>query len=464
MTDDLFFWQQIPGAARLAARVTEEICAHHTVVLHVPERLPWSAAFHELVATAVHRKEAARSLELLDAYEIYPFEEGEGSGLGFTEVPSDGSAAEASNAGTVMGSRFDEEEGSVRGTVEAFSGSSFAGASNARTSMGARSASGTTNARNATGGTRATNEQEIRDAFGDYLLTHFCRPEVQDGFRPALGYDGYLATCRDTTLGASYLWLTDVPAVAMNPWTAFLSDYQAAFQAAKRKQPFAGDGFACLLETTATEAFAKKGIVELSASDYLTSYDSYTFLFFRAGELPLQGTPEAVSYLRPYLAELARNLGGDDVEYSAALLKESARLLEDPVATCQRLASEGTASDGRPFPPAPDAAVIRRRTWATQIRLVFPWLEEQRIAFLDRHAAAAQALVQTRYIENGNHEEISDYHLLEIGNISCCKNDLEATERERQAIDLHRTARNDLAHLAPLPLEKLRDLYANPLA
>lgn len=385
MTDGEFWWRQIPGCARLAARVTREICAHHIVLLHVPEALPWAGTFRRLAEDAVHRTEAARSLDFVAADDIFAW--GESASL-----------------------------------------------------------------------------DDISDALGDYLLTHFCRPDVQDGFRPALGYAGYLAACRDTTLGASYLWLTDVPDAALGEWTTFLTQYGDRFADAKRRRGLPGEAFACLLETTAPDAYAKKGIVELDVADFITSYDGYTFLFFRAGEMQLSGTPAAAAYLRPCLAELARSLGDGDIEWSAALLAEGTRLIEDPIAACRRVAAAGSYSDGRSFPPAPPAETVRRRAWTTQIRLVFPWLEEQRIAFLDRHKAEAARLLAGRDIENGNHEAITDIHLLEIGSIYYYKSRFDLTDRERRAIDLHRAARNDLAHLAPLDLAALTELYANPLA
>lgn len=382
MTDGEFWWRQIPGAARLVQRVAEAVCHHRIVVLHVPQHLPWADTFRHLVSIEVHRSEAARSLEFLDAGEVCPQDDGAQAG----------------------------------------------------------------------------------DALGDYLLHHFCKPDVRDGFRPALGYDGYLAACRDTTLGSSYLWFTGLSADVLEAWAAFLAHYYEHFQTEKRRQHIPGDGFACLLETAESGTFAKKGVVEIAAADDITSYDGYIYSFLRAGGLQISGTPEAVRWLRPCLAELARSLGGGDVEQSAALLGEGERLLEDPVAACRHVAAQGTYSDGSPFPPALLPDVLRRRVWTTQIRLIFPWLEEQRLALLDRHADEARALVASGGIENGNHEVITDGQLLEIGTICYHKNQFRFTERERRAIDLHRAARNDLAHLSPLSLAAMRELFAHPLA
>lgn len=372
MTDDLFWWQQIPSAARCVARVTQEICAHHMVLLHIPEHLPWKETFRNLVEEGVHAREDRRSLRCIEAMDV----------------------------GTSL---------------------------------------------------------------GDYLLHHFCKPAVQDGFRPSLGYAGYLAGCQDTTLGTSYLYLKEVEADVLPAWAAFLGSYREKFRAAKKQAHLSGDGFACLLETTAEEPLAEKGLVEIFLADELTAYDSVIFSAFRAGDAQLYGTPDVVSYLRPYLAEVVTQLAGRDTELAAALLQQGQALLETPMEAVSIALEAGRYSDGAPFPACFSEDAVHRAFWTAQVRLLFPYLEEQRIAFLERHAEEAKRLLP---YENGNHETVSDLPSIEIGKIyyEIGRGGLQASERERDAVALHRSARNDLAHLKPLALDVLKAVYQKPLA
>jgi hypothetical protein len=102
---------------------------------------------------------------------------------------------------------------------------------------------------------------------------------------------------------------------------------------------------------------------------------------------------------------------------------------------------------------APGRPVIRQRVWSGQLRVLFPWLERERIALLEEVGPLLRLPFDTGF------GEVTDKHDLELGHIFFqVKN---RVDRElRRWIGTLMDIRNALAHLEPVRVNLVRDLMA----
>lgn len=97
---------------------------------------------------------------------------------------------------------------------------------------------------------------------------------------------------------------------------------------------------------------------------------------------------------------------------------------------------------------------VNLRLWRAHVAEVFPWIEEMRLALIDRFRAQIRLphLLQTN-------EVINDPNLLEIGQLFWNLKNAAGLPYERLTlIGLCTFARNDLAHRRPVGARRLRDL------
>ena len=360
-TDEELWWQHVSSPAGFARAVVETVLDQRSVVLQVPEHLPWHAAFRRFLCDRIDSGDPNRLIVMVDAADV--------------------------------------------------------------------------------------------EDIGACLLEKCCKGSLARAYRHGRHYAEFLAGLEDTTLPNRTFWFTGVTRAQLKAWLDFLSDYQRACGGRA--------GAICLFEMADGTPPRSKAVRTFSYDDDVTRYDVHLFHSVRARNAQLSGSP-AEERPRPPPAELATSVSGGDVALGAALLRTADSLYHAPEETLARVLQDTARSDGSAFPaPAGDVA---RRIWTAQIKTVFPYLEAQRIAFLERHQDEAARLVAVETIYNGNHEKIEDGRDLELGTIYSYRSRFRMSERERESLERFREARNTLAHIHPLALSDIEPLYDYPLA
>ena len=184
----------------------------------------------------------------------------------------------------------------------------------------------------------------------------------------------------------------------------------------------------------------------------ITGFDRIVFSTLAAS------TAKTTYQIKAYLTELAANLLGNDIELCANCLQDWEAFLVDPIKRIDEVQNNSTRSDGSSFDFRFDMAETNRRIWLSQIRSVYPMLEEYRESFVTRHQKTISASLP---IESSFGEICTDPQEVELGTLvfmaGCGKLYLEQGEYKR--LLGFKEARNRLSHLSALTYREIRELY-----
>ncbi|MFO0822816.1 MAG: hypothetical protein U0792_06810 [Gemmataceae bacterium] len=176
--------------------------------------------------------------------------------------------------------------------------------------------------------------------------------------------------------------------------------------------------------------------------------------------------------LRQVALGVATELGGADACLCTKLATAGLRLLADPVALLEEHARERgwtaiVARDARwgdgvcenldgedrvnsaALAVAGDSGAIKRRVWHGQIRLLYPFIEEQRVKLVSEVGGLLQLPVETTY---GPVDKAID---LEIGQLVHFLRSRRVPDRTWRRLLLLRDMRHALAHLEPVEFRTL---------
>lgn len=288
---------------------------------------------------------------------------------------------------------------------------------------------------------RVIDGDEAGDDPGAFLLQNYCQSEYRSKYRPGKGgYAKFLADSEGSTLSGVYLWIRRTTPAQLKAWNTFIGDYLG----------YLGQkiGGVFLLETQNEADIVKKRNLYVYAYDKaIGSFDGFVFTMLLAAEFG------STVYGKQYLAELASQIAGEDIELSAELVRQGENFLADPVGVYDKTLAES----GSDF-PAKSAEEIEQYVWATQIKLVFPLIEDFRRKLIKKRHSFVQGSLP--HPDTAGHM-IYDPKEVEVGmlNFLASKDQWPLTYDEWEQLKLHHGARNILAHMGTLPTEELQNLF-----
>ena len=275
---------------------------------------------------------------------------------------------------------------------------------------------------------------------GRYLLENFCKKEKRSSYRLGISYAEFLAGSPDITLNFCYLWIRNISGSKLEEWLGFIREYNKYCRSGEPHAVF-------ILETTETaeQYTGLQDIRYFSFDNTIQEYDKFTFCALACSNVNIQPT------LRPYLVELAATLCSEDIELCPYCLESGIDFLQEPQETLETIAKTGVRSDGSPFTALPDSEDLRRRVWKSQLKLLFPILEEYRSNFVSRYSEKIEERIP---IENTFREKITSPQDLQLGDLSLLISrrefDISLSNEEQQELMQFKKARDHLAHLKPV--------------
>lgn len=279
---------------------------------------------------------------------------------------------------------------------------------------------------------------------GEYLLHEFCKKEKRAEYRPANGYAKFFAENDDIVLHDRYLWIQADSASCLEQWASFVSEYLKERGKHAKKAVF-------ILECRESgQAPLKKGIKIFSFDDYIGEYDRIVFAFLASSSI------RESLVIKNYIAELVSNVSGNDIELCCECIREYKLFLGDPFTFIRMTIAKKTRSDGARFDYDKDASEVEHLIWLSQIRTVYPKLEEYRGDFVRKYAnAIAKNLpMQTPYGETSDPKDVELGMLM----LMAGRGELELSKPEYEKLKCHKEARNKLSHLTALSIEEIEKL------
>lgn len=280
---------------------------------------------------------------------------------------------------------------------------------------------------------------------GEYLLDRFCESDKRAQYRPSKSYACFLAESDDIILHERYIWVEIGSAEQLDRWAAFVSEYIKCRSARKPVAVFVLDWQGIQLGKR------WKGINNCSFDGYIGEYDQIVFSMLASSSV------QEEVFLKNYLAELAVNVIGNDVELYAECFKHYKAFMFDPYQVIMECQKQAYRSDGTEFQYTRSLSDVKHLIWQTQIRTVYPMLEEFREDFVERHREAIEAQLP---ITTSYDEVYSDPGDVELGMLiyMAGTDRLMLSTKEYDRLLTFKNARNRLSHLGILTLDEILHL------
>lgn len=273
---------------------------------------------------------------------------------------------------------------------------------------------------------------------GESVLRNLCSQEVCIQYWPGISYAQYLASLEDIMLHDYYVWVSNIHTEAeVQQWWDFVSAYESRRTSTLRRAVF-------ILEYDGPEIGGAGPVV---IPFRIENHNCRVFCLEAASALGNTG-------LVDYQAELALCIGGQDPEFCAALLNMGEALLLDPVHTALDVIECDRSSAGTPFPEKTELE-ITSAVWKSALMLLFPILEEYRMAFIDKYRADLVRHLPYHTSFGAIIREAEDLELGHLWNI-ISNNSRHIAPEDYQTVKVFRQVRHRIAHIDTVPLGEVQ--------
>lgn len=283
---------------------------------------------------------------------------------------------------------------------------------------------------------------------GEWLLNKFVKKEVRRTHRIGVSHASFLASLPDLTLHDSVVWIQNITEKGMTGWLSFIRDY-------RKQLPKTLSGALFVLEYRGHLGHIATGKAKLiSFRSEISSYDRYAFCTLIASGSRLNAE------VLPYLAELVSSVCVDDIELCAACIEKEEQFARDPESCLREIAQNERHSDGSVYSIEGPLAGLDQLVWKSQIRFVFPLLEQYRMSFVQKHWRDIST--QLPYTNQFN-ETFSVPEEVELGLLYAFTSQGAVQMSDNEEFSVLRKVkdmRNDLAHLRPVSYEDILFLLA----
>lgn len=280
---------------------------------------------------------------------------------------------------------------------------------------------------------------------GEYILNELCKKEKRAEYRPSKGYARFFAESDDIVLHDRYLWVIADSVAMLNNWMEFVSQY-------KQERCKKDNSAVFVLEWYGNENLSvKKGIKPFDIDDYIGEYDRIVFSVLASSGI------RDVPFIKQYTAELVADVIGNDMEMAAQCVQHYEQFLGDPVSFVDKLVSEDRRSDGESFVYGKTSEEVEHLIWLAQIKTVYPFLEEYREEFVEKHESQIRKRLP---IQSSCGDVCDDPKDVELGMLTFMVGEghLALSTSEYERLKRFRDARNKLSHLTALGLNEIKAL------
>ncbi|MGN0650755.1 MAG: hypothetical protein ACI4KM_09990 [Oscillospiraceae bacterium] len=284
----------------------------------------------------------------------------------------------------------------------------------------------------------AHDASKIKDEPGKYLFEHFCSEAERNKYWPGRdkSYERFLATNNITTLNHRIICVTGLNSGNAAAWLKSVTEYLENRDSEERG--------VFILITQGVNANESQLIGKAEYSDYVSDYDCLMLC------LTLLASAKCSSLQKQYISEIASNIADNNVEIAGLLAAGGQALAADPFGTASEILRDNDIS----IPSLGER--VENAVWESQIKLVFPRLEDFRRALVQKYYGKIQ---QHLPITSSSGEVVDKASEVEIGQLYfiCGKHKiLDKPEYDR--LKIMREARNRLAHRDVLTYDSLLEL------
>ena len=273
---------------------------------------------------------------------------------------------------------------------------------------------------------------------GEYLLNNYCKPEKRVAYRPGKSFANFFAGSEDIVIHDRLFWVRLTDDSLLDAWTTFVSDYVKGRGKGKKRASFLIE---CITDKVVN---VKKGLSVVSFDDSISEYDRFVFCMLAASSVNEKDN------MKKYLSELILNVIGNNVELCERIIGDYKTFLSNPYAKVSELIDASGS-----FSKTEDE--ISHDIWLSQVRIVYPVLEDYRERFVKKHR---KEISQNLPITSSSGEVYSAPEDVELGTLRYLADNrkISLTVEEHGALVLHTHARNDLSHLKSIDFPEVKTI------
>ena len=280
---------------------------------------------------------------------------------------------------------------------------------------------------------------------GEYLLKKYCKPEKRAEYRPSRSFANFFANSEDIVFHDRLFWVRLTENSSLNEWMTFISDYTKERGNDKKQATFLVE---CIVDKSIGN---KKGINVVSFDEYISDYDRFVFCLLAASSVN-----ESVN-IKKYLSELISNVIGNNVEFCEKIVADYSSFLANPFAYITRTMGAQLQTKESLSTFSKTEATVIHDVWLSQVRIVYPILEDYRERFVKKHW---KDISKNLPLSSSNGEIYRVPEDVELGKLRYLADNqkINTTANELTELILHTQARNDLSHLKILDISNVRKI------
>lgn len=276
----------------------------------------------------------------------------------------------------------------------------------------------------------------VKKAPGEYLFERFCSESERKNYWPDKSYECFLATNDNIILNHRIVCITGLSSSNANQWIKCVNEYLENCNSDERAV------FILVVQRSKTNE--SKFISNICYSDYVTDYDCLMLC------LTVLSTEKGSVAQKQYAAEIASNIARNNVEIAGLLASGGISLAEDPFGTASEILRDNNIRISNL------EENVKTAVWQSQIKLVFPKLEDFRREIAQKYKSNIQKYLP---ITSSSGERVDRAIDVEIGPLFViCNKSKILSKSEFDMLSKMRDARNALAHTDVIEFKKLKDL------
>lgn len=280
---------------------------------------------------------------------------------------------------------------------------------------------------------------------GPYALREYCKEEKRTTYRPSETYATFLACSDDIVFHERYLWVKIESTENLDRWTEFISEYLKERAEGKDRATF-------ILEWNGNKTISKKkGLRTFAIDDYITEYDFEVYTALATSSI------KEKSFIKKYLAELAVDVTGNNIELCSKCIEQYFPFLAQPYSQIINIVNTEHDEEGNAFKYYKTNDEVRHLIWLAQIKTIYPLIENYREEFVADHY---KDIMSQLPISSTYGETYSDPKEVELGTLMfmSAAGKLYLSRNEYEELKRYKEARNKLSHLNILTIDEIKIL------
>lgn len=276
------------------------------------------------------------------------------------------------------------------------------------------------------------------DTVEKYLCEHYCPDEF---FIPSKGFTRthFLVRSKVFEMNNSIRIIKKSNDKSEQEWIRFIGDYSRLLSMEDRSDKAQ---FILFAETDRNIPKAKQCSV-IDFLEYVTEYDYYVFCL-----LSVPDSFHKSMKMKQYLAEITSELCRKDTFLIYDLLEAPEELYTNTYRYYNQFVLEKVSENE-----------INKILWKSQIKLVFPILEEYRCFLVEKYRSDLESKLP---FEVPYGESITEPENLELGHILFLNKELDFLKKnELEKLRLYKTVRNNIAHMRPASPDSIEGILSD---